>query len=680
MAWRTAGLARRRALRVSQGPRALLLRRRLMRLTSVEAAAGRGCLSQVWAEVSAQGFLISVNDRERLLEVCLNDYPREIQALRDSSERALAHEFTLLGSKPHKLEREIDWQLDFKSGRRWPLQPSHKIDYAELGKPSDVKVPWELSRCQHLVTLGRAWFIFQERRYLQGFQDQVRSWIRSNPVGLGINWVSSMDVALRAISWIWSLDLFRGAFWEEGFEEDILFELYRHGAWISENLEIGRTNGNHVIANALGLLACGAAFAPIPEASGWIEKGASLLEEEMEKQVDRQGVDFEASVAYQRLVLEVFLIARQLCGTVGRSLSESYEARLERMFEYVHAYVTPDGLSPQIGDADDGRVVVLGKTEIRDHRYLLSTGAVLFRRADFKGRAGKFWEDSLWLLGPSAKEVFDSLPAKIVQKSRAFPEAGFYILRSSQQYLFVDLGPVGFEGRGGHGHNDCLSFDWHALGQPLLTDSGTYLYTASVEWRNRFRSTAFHNTIRVDRQELNRFISTQALWRLRNDARPLKARFSSQAEVDILEGGHVGYRRLDDPVTVHRRFEFSRQCPRIIISDYLEGRAEHLIEFFFHGALGAEAVRYSESTVGFRWREGNSVSIQATSDCRLQWKGHCGWFSPSYGVKMRRPVWIARATVSLPLHLCWKLSARQSGPVDPSAQAEKLLPQLAGEY
>ena len=55
----------------------------------------------------------------------------------------------------------------------------------------------------------------------------------------------------------------------------------------------------------------------------------------------------------------------------------------------------------------------------------------------------------------------------------------------------------------------------------VVTDCGAYLYTASREWRNRFRSTAFHNVVQVDGEELNRLISPDHLWQLRDDARPL---------------------------------------------------------------------------------------------------------------------------------------------------------------
>src|SRR5207237_10247168 len=99
--------------------------------------------------------------------------------------------------------------------------------------------------------------------------------------------------------------------------------------------------------------------------------------------------------------------------------------------------------------------------------------------------------------------------------SQAFPDGGVVVLRSERDHVFVDCGTVGLAGRGGHGHNDCLSFEAVLDGVPLVTDCGSYVYTASPEWRNRFRSTAFHNTPRIDGAEQNR-IPVDSLWMLRD--------------------------------------------------------------------------------------------------------------------------------------------------------------------
>ncbi len=61
---------------------------------------------------------------------------------------------TCSGSGPTDLGPRIDWLADFKTGRRWPLDHITRIRLA-YGDGSDIKVPWELSRCQHLPAARR---------------------------------------------------------------------------------------------------------------------------------------------------------------------------------------------------------------------------------------------------------------------------------------------------------------------------------------------------------------------------------------------------------------------------------------------------------------------------------------------------------------------------------------------
>jgi uncharacterized heparinase superfamily protein len=216
----------------------------------------------------------------------------------------------------------------------------------------------------------------------------------------------------------------------------------------------------------------------------------------------------------------------------------------------------------------------------------------------------------------------------------------------------VDAGPVGFKGLGGHGHNDCLSFEWHADGRPLLTDSGLFVYTASPEWRNRFRSTAFHNTIRVDGEEINRLLPDGSLWGLRNDAHPIDVRFVPGGAADVLDAAHTGYRRLADPVTVKRRFELDRTGVALTIHDRLEGRAEHTIEVFFHAAPGVavSTVRGSDPAAG--------ATLAIEADTAVEWREIEGWFAPSYGIKVPRTTLCATIRTRLPWEATWRMTVR----------------------
>jgi len=160
------------------------------------------------------------------------------------------------------------------------------------------------------------------------------------------------------------------------------------------------------------------------------------------------------------------------------------------------------------------------------------------------------------------------------------------LLRHDDLYVFFDAGPVGLGGLGTHAHNDTLGIEVQALGEDLLVDPGTGAYTPDLPLRDRFRSTASHNTVRVDGLEINPIPPRP--FELPGVDRPEVVRFESRAGFDLAEALHHGYARLQDPV-VHRRIVLlNKKTRRFVIEDRLEGRGRHRIEWFFH--LGPRCV------------------------------------------------------------------------------------------
>ncbi len=121
--------------------------------------------------------------------------------------------------------------------------------------------------------------------------------------------------------------------------------------WIPEHLEIAQVNGNHLAADALGLVACGSIFLPFREARRWLGQGSELLEQQIRLQVDEDGVDIEASTVYHRLVLEIFLTAARFMESCERSPSPEYRAKLGQMIDFVHACTPARSPVPVVGDA-----------------------------------------------------------------------------------------------------------------------------------------------------------------------------------------------------------------------------------------------------------------------------------------------------------------------------------------
>jgi hypothetical protein len=432
--------------------------------------------------------------------------------------------------------------------------------------------------------------------------------------------------------------------------------LFLHGEYVATHLERGDVNGNHYLCDGVGLVFLGVFFGGTRKGRAWLETGRSIVLSELPLQVSDDGVDFEQSTSYHRLVLEAFSTAFLLLRAAGEAIPAGAWRRVERMHDFVKAYTKPDGSIPLVGDADDGRVQTLGTQAINDHRYLLSNGAIIFQRGDLKEASGRFHAESFWLLGPSGAARYDALEAVPTPAGiRAFPLGGFFVLRTNRVHLFVDGGEVGMRGRGGHGHNDVLGFELWMDGANLVTDCGAYLYTASREWRNRFRSTAFHNVVQVDDEELNRFIGPDAMWQLQYDAVPYGIEWRSDERALYWKGSHRGYERLDPPVRVSREIHVPSKNGAVVVRDSVAGEGNRRLTWRFHLD---PAVRAAPSGNGVRLTSHDrEFQLDALDVEGLAMRIEEGWVSPSYGTRMRCCVVVWEGDVILPKRPAFSFSS-----------------------
>jgi len=314
----------------------------------------------------------------------------------------------------------------------------------------------------------------------------------------------------------------------------------------SENL-----TSNHYLSDIAGLLILATFTEGIfKESKKWKEFAIEELKKEMLKQVYPDGCDFEASTCYHRLILELFFYATLLVvindGEFKRDnyteitqkiFGEEYTQRLYRMFEFVSYALKPNGRMPQIGDNDSGRLFIFAERDILDMRYLLTLGAIFFNESKFKVKEFGFYEEALWIFGKEGYRIWQDLKENslINIDSQSFPNAGWYIMRNDKNYMFISSGPNGQNGNGGHSHNDKLSFELCIDGVTFIQDPGTYVYTPYPQMRNLFRSTAYHNTVIVDKKEQNRF-NEDELFRMENDIDIKINKWEANREYDFLSG------------------------------------------------------------------------------------------------------------------------------------------------
>jgi hypothetical protein len=561
------------------------------------------------------------------------------------AQHVCSHVFEYGGFGPVELGSPIDWQRDPVAAARERSADPNMADQAADVIREDIRVLWELNRCHHFVTLGQAYWYTGEERYVEELTMQMRSWDLANRVGQGANWMSSMEVAIRIVNWVWAFYLTRrSAHWSDETLQLFLWQVLAHGQHIYRNLERSAVSNNHYLANGVGLLHLGILFPEFKESRKWLTTGRKIVFQEALNQVSLDGVDFEGSLPYHGFVLDLLLPTVLLCSYNAVPVPREVMNRLEGMLEFVQAYTKPDGTVPQLGDTDDGRLLVLAPRPRNTHTPLLAVGAVMFNRPDFKIASYEWGPEAQWLLGSEGLHRYQSLDVKSgqVTLSRGFNAGGFFCMRHGDLHMVIDCADVGTRGRGGHGHNDCLSFELFGYGRSFVVDSGTFSYAGPESERNVFRATAAHNTAMVDGQEMAR-IPAGKRWRIHDDARPTLHMWRTDDEVDIFDGSHDGYRRLRNPIRHCRRIVFDKRNQLWVLEDSFIGSGLHKFDMFFHLAPGVVAtnddgilVASGEEPLGAR------LAIVPLEPKDLEVTVQPGWVSLGYGA--RTPAQVVRCS------------------------------------
>ena len=556
----------------------------------------------------------------------------EADSIVKRADQAVEQVFDLLGSGPMDLKRigENFWHTDFKSGHRWnPHTFFTDIPHDAPVPGTDIKVPWGLSRCQHFVTLAQASCLTGDIKYVQAFSTQLESWIRSNPPKYGVNWVCSMDVALRACNWLAAWDIFQHSpGLEKAFRDRFSLSLWEHGSHIYHHLEWGGdVSTNHYLSNLLGLVYIGLAL----DQKKWIAFAQDEFSKEIFRQTYDDGFDYEGSTSYHRLALEIFFFYALLCqrneGRV-RALGSVFLERLGLMFEAVLQLSASDGTVPSIGDNDSGRVHVFFDRDDNDMAYLSGLGAVLLDVPSLKIQDWSMPSELPWLFGLDGSNRYRrmrGLLAKTVPSKKP-SQSGLLTLRGPSDFLVFSAAPNGTRGVGGHTHNDKLSFCLWMNGEWFLIDPGTGVYTPDPELRNRLRSTRAHNTVAIDGKEQNT-IRPESLFALADEAFVSVDHWERDR---CIRARHTGYRQLRPAAIHHREIRRESDPLRWVITDNFEGTGSRTLQWTFVMGPGIEVSEQNPGTwqlVGQRGRLKLAIDAGGARAQRVP-----GIWSPCYGI------------------------------------------------
>ena len=460
------------------------------------------------------------------------------------AEGILAGRYDLLGYRDVAVGSPPDWHRDPIHDRMAPVAFWDSVPYLRPAH-GDHKVTWEINRHQHFLVLGRAYALTGDRRYYLEFVEQLTDWISANPPLMGINWASMLELGFRCLSWTWALHFFAGAASDEDEQPwvvDLLLALESQLTHIEQNLSRYFSPNTHLTGEALALYVTGRALPELGGAEHRGRVGRDVLCEEAARQVLADGGHAERSAHYHRYSTDFYLLAWNVANASGDPHAADVRHAALVQARYLRSLADDQGRLALLGDDDGGQLFPICERAPWDCSDTLATAAVLLDEPSLA--LGQLPEETYWLCGTRAGlETFRSegRPAG----STALASSGYYVSRNDRgDHLIFDAGAHGYL-NGGHAHADALSVVLTIAGRPLLVDSGTATYTMDAERRDRFRSTAMHNTVVVDGRSQS-LPAGPFQWRTRTDARCTL--WTSQRDRDCMAGRHLAYAPL-----VHER-------------------------------------------------------------------------------------------------------------------------------
>ena len=510
-----------------------------------------------------------------------------------------------------RLDDPPRWRRDPLGGGEWPDRPSHRIDYRAAGAPG-LKPTWELGRLTMLPTLALAARVTGERAFAEQASRWLADFTRANPLGRGLHHTSGIEMAVRVLTTTWTLALLAGgaddAAGPAGGElAGSLGLLMQQALWCRDHLSLGSSANNHLIGEYAAMAVAGAAFPQAPVSRALLDHGHRGLENETLRQIHDDGVPAEQAFGYLPFVWELLLPALSACEVGGRTVSGAVRGRLRASLDFARAIRLPVGRWPQIGDEDDGRILLA--VEGPSRLDLVGNALAAWLSADGLGSEQAL---ALLLVGRPAHA-----PRAAAEGAHEFARGGLTVWHSSGLTVTFDHGSLGLGSLAAHGHADALAVTIFEGVTPVVLDPGTFAYHEDPAARDRCRGTPGHGTIHFGGRSQSEMLGP-FLW----GARAVMARRGEAWECAWASGER--HRRR---VTVHGR--------EIAIEDQVTGNAAELC---FTLAPAAEVqIEGQRATV----RSGRTTVVFEAGGTEA-WRREPGEYAPRFATVVPAPRLCAR--------------------------------------
>ncbi len=567
----------------------------------------------------------------------------EAERIINSADHIIEGKFDLLGYEGLDFGgSNPDWHLDPVSGRHSPEVHWTRINEIDAKQTGDKKVIWELNRHQYFIQLAQAYRFTQAAKYLDALAAHFDSWCEANPPKTGVNWLSSLELAYRAISWIntYSLLEHTGLFRGERLEQ-LNKLLYIHARHIERFLSTYFAPNTHLTGEALGLYYIGTFLDAGDHSERWRELGFNILSEQITKHIRNDGSYVEQASHYARYTADIYSDLVLIRRREGLAVPEEMIARLSLLQDYLEALIRPDGSFIIFGDDDGGRFFAADPHPITEIGPTLARLSIVTGKAVSEGLIDteRAIGSLFWTLSRAELEAFSGTETTAAPAiRRSFPDGGVFVHRlqagTKADHFLFHAGPHGFLNCG-HAHADALTFELCVGGRQVFADPGTYVYTADPLLRNLFRSSEYHTSLLANGESMS-VPAGPFSWKSTANTRLLRVessedRMSLSAETDGFERLGIDFRRSVE-------FEAGK---RLEIIDEINARSANSFELRFILAPDVEPRLMGDSVALYFSSIENTLVL--TGRCKIEgdnvvdqpeWSVEDVHFSPIYGKLM----------------------------------------------
>ncbi|MEN3940927.1 alginate lyase family protein [Prosthecobacter sp. SYSU 5D2] len=392
--------------------------------------------------------------------------------LADNARKLQAGRWQLFGWRNVDVGSPPCWHRDAACGVVIdPDKPAHRLNHRQLPDGADARTIWELNRWAEMTRLAMHGWLNDDVAAIRTAQLWLEDWTVRNPPGMGINWTSPLEAALRLINFTWFDALVRAQGNPALLKaQDALVRsiVPVHAAWIWRYRSAGSSANNHLLGELAALVVAVSRWPALAAIACPAETAWDLLGHEVLHQFAPDGGSREQALHYHLFAFDLAWLAAR---TVGCRAGDVHD-RLATAAGYFQALA--HGPEPwDFGDNDDAQVLPL----TQDRSQAAQEWLRWFQGGE---NALHYWLGSR----PGHPST---------NPGRHFPFSGMAVMHEDGWKVRLDASPLGFGALAAHGHGDALHLSLWDGDEALLIDPGTGGYYGHPQWRIALAAWDSHN-------------------------------------------------------------------------------------------------------------------------------------------------------------------------------------------